>query len=219
MSMRWLRGSICGLAVGGVLLAVAGATPAAAGTLYRWKSDDGSVAYTDDLKRVPERYRDKAEAITTDGLASYPRFTPTDAAASKEYNEKLTARLDSLRAWNAQTDPRAPLAALAAPGAPHPVSSIQLETASRRRVQDDNGEYHWTATQGIDSNPVPTVAFGADPNDPNPVVVERKRMIADGNVATELVTVVRQGDRVLSVIRPEHKESRTTWPRIDDLER
>jgi hypothetical protein len=217
MSMRWLRGSLFGLAAGGALLAAA--TPAAAGTMYRWKSDDGSISYTEDLKRVPERYRAKAEEITTDGLASYPRFTPTDATASKEYNEKLTARLDALRAWNAQTDPMAPRASLAPASAGHPVSAIQLNTASRRRVQDETGDYHWTATQGIDSNPVPTVAFDADPNDPHPVVVERKRMIADGNVATELVTVVRQGDRVLSVIRPEHKESGTIWPRIDDVER
>jgi len=218
MSMRWLRGSIFGAAASGVL-AVAAVAPVSAGTLYRWKADDGSISYTDDLKRVPERYRDHVEAITTDGLAGYPRFTPTDPAASKDYNDKLTARLAALRAWNAQTTPIAPQTSLVSPGAGHPVAGIQLDTASRRRVQDENGDYRWTATQGIDSNPVPTVSFNADPNDPNPVVVERKRMIADGNVATELVTVVRQGDRVLSVIRPEHKESSTNWPRIDDLER
>jgi len=214
MSMRWRFG----LAVGGVLLGVAAAAPVEAVTLYRWKSDDGSISYTDDLKRVPERYRAKAEEIQSEGLEGYARFTPTDSAASKQYSDKLTARLDSLRAWNAQTDPRAPSNPFVAASGGHPVSTIQLETASRRRVEDQNGNYNWTATQGIDSNPVPSVAFAADPDDSHPVVVERKRMIADGNVATELVTVVRQGDRVLSVIRPEHKESNGNWPSINDLE-
>ena len=42
-------------------LAIGLATPAAAGTVYRWTTEAGTVAYTDDAKRVPARYRDVVE--------------------------------------------------------------------------------------------------------------------------------------------------------------
>jgi hypothetical protein len=219
MSMRWLRSSLFGVAASGVLTFMA-AVPATAGTLYRWKADDGSVSYTDDLKRVPERYRDHVETIATDGLAGYERFTPTDAAATRDYNEKLTARLAALRAWNAQTQPVPPRDPFAAPSAGPSISGIQLQSAPQRRVQDADGNWRWHGSQQTIANPVPTLAFDANPDDPTPVTIERKRVIASGNAATEFVTVVRQGDRVLSVIRSEKtNENSVNWPRLEDLER
>ena len=56
----------------------------AGGALYRWESADGTVSFTDDAKRVPERYRESATPIDTSVLSDYGRYTPTDAAASQE---------------------------------------------------------------------------------------------------------------------------------------
>lgn len=44
---------------------------------FRWVTVDGTVSFTDDLKRVPERYRASAERVEfEDGLDGYARFTP-----------------------------------------------------------------------------------------------------------------------------------------------
>jgi len=29
--------------------------------IYKWRSNDGSISYTDDLEKVPEKYRDQVE--------------------------------------------------------------------------------------------------------------------------------------------------------------
>ncbi len=42
---------------------------------YRWESENGTVSYTDDQKRVPARHRDGAERIAVRDLESYGRFT------------------------------------------------------------------------------------------------------------------------------------------------
>lgn len=44
---------------------------------FRWITVDGTVAFADDLKRVPERYRASAERVEFEhGLDGYARFTP-----------------------------------------------------------------------------------------------------------------------------------------------
>lgn len=88
------------LMLGGALLAVALAAPATAGTLYRWTAPDGSVSFTDDPKRIPERYRDGAEAVATRGLDDYGRYTPAHKAEADDYAARLAARLERLRAIN-----------------------------------------------------------------------------------------------------------------------
>ncbi len=82
-------------------LVLAVATPAAAGTLYHWRAEDGSYAYTDDARRIPDRYKKDAQASDTSSLADYDRFTPADTAAVDSYAQGLQARLDDLRARNA----------------------------------------------------------------------------------------------------------------------
>lgn len=86
--------------LGGALLALALATPAAAGTLYRWTAPDGSVAFTDDPERIPERHRADAERIATEGLETYGRYTPARKAESDDRAARLAERLERLRAIN-----------------------------------------------------------------------------------------------------------------------
>jgi len=227
MSMQWLRGSVLSGVAGG-LLAVAAATPAAAGTLYRWKAADGSIAYADDLKRVPERYRAKAEALTSDGLGSYQRYTPTDTAASRDQAEKLAARLDSLRASNAEAVVVAPPAETAQrtpftePSAARGLALQSMQDrVGRRRVLGSDGKYHWVLTQRaqIMDQPAPVLGFNGDPESNAPVVVEQKRVMDSRGVATQHVTIVRQGDKVLNVIEPRELESSSNWPKLSDYER
>jgi len=226
MSMQRRYGWVLGMTAGGLLAAAA---PATAGTLYRWKAADGSLAFTDDLKRVPERYRDKVETLTSEGLGDYQRYTPTDAAATQAYREQLGERLDALREWNARSDVEAPV--------PQPVARPTARTESsgvdgvalqsledrvgRRRVLGSDGKYHWVLTQRnqVVDRPAPVVGLHRDPESDAPVVMEQKRVMARNGIATRHVTVVRQGDKVLSVIAPRNLDSSIDFPREADLER
>jgi hypothetical protein len=223
MSKQWQWKSRTGFgAVLAVAVALGAAGAAGAGTLWRWQTEDGAIAYADDEKRIPERYRAQAEQLGSEALSDHPRFTPTDAAASQAYAEQLAARLAAMRAAALEDDAASGELAAGGAVARHPVSELALrtrrETDGRRLVTGRDGQKRWqrtTRTQTIDA-PVPTVAFDADPNDPRPVVVETVRMRAGDSITTEHVTIVRQGDRVLSVVRPRDAQSSANWPRLED---
>lgn len=57
-------------------------------------TDDGVISFTDDLKRVPQKYQDDVETIVIDGLDDYVRGTRSDDGA---YVKNLEARLSHLR--------------------------------------------------------------------------------------------------------------------------
>lgn len=67
------------------LLTAAALVPtSAAAETYRYETTEGTVSFTDDLKRVPSRYRDAVEALPERSLWSYPRLTPMPRAATAE---------------------------------------------------------------------------------------------------------------------------------------
>src|SRR5215469_13743865 len=84
--------------VAGLGLSLAG--PALAAELYRWTTDDGTVAFTDDVKHIPERYRKVAKKISTGSLRDYTRYTP-DRSLTRNSEVALAERVDRLRAANA----------------------------------------------------------------------------------------------------------------------
>jgi hypothetical protein len=164
-------------------LALAGfALPASAESLFRWTAEDGSVAYTDDAKRIPERYRSSARQVETGGLAGYKQYSPTRAAGQAEYREQLAARLERLRALNESLDREAYYREAAA------VQAAQAGPVAQVRVGRD-------LQLSVPSN---VAAEG-------PVVVEDVRVRADGSVVTHHDTVVRQGDRILMVVRGDRE--------------
>jgi hypothetical protein len=169
------------LEVVGSLLAVAMATSAAGETVYRWTAPDGSVAFTDDAKRIPAQYRDQAQRTRAGDLASYGRYTPTRTGAYPR--EAQLERLERLRAINAAGEALAPRAH-AASGTQ---TIFQLDNRSSIAIPNDQlvGE--------------------------EPVVVEQRRVRDRNNISTTHVTVVRQGDRILSVVRPESAHDRADW--------
>jgi hypothetical protein len=66
-------------------LALGLAAPVVADTVYTWTTEDGTAAFTDDVKHVPSRYRSQVRVRVMDSLEGYHRFTPV------EPNENLHA--------------------------------------------------------------------------------------------------------------------------------
>ncbi len=58
-------------------------TPAlASADIYRYETDEGVLAFTDDVKRVPSRYQDSVERIKEASLLEYARLTIVPRGAS-----------------------------------------------------------------------------------------------------------------------------------------
>ena len=72
MSLSWIWLLFAGIAVAPAL---------ASADWYRWESENGTLSYTDDEKRVPARHRDSAERIAVQDLESYARFTRVERHA------------------------------------------------------------------------------------------------------------------------------------------
>jgi hypothetical protein len=146
------------------------AAPALAGTFYSWTTEDGVRAYTDDAKRVPARYRNRAELRDTGSLEGYERFTPITGASDEAVARRAPRSVESLPSVSAP-----PPGAATGP-------AITLETG--------------------DLNIALVGAEGGEP-----IVVEQVRARHAGSDATRTVQVVRQGDRVLAIIKPTPNES------------
>jgi hypothetical protein len=167
------------VAAGALLLGASGAMagPPAGSTVYSWTTEDGTVAFADDWKRVPARYRDGAAKRTRASLAGYARYTPQPAAAATDYAARLAARLEHLSAVNAAPAARETAAAPAPGGA-----RLLLRTGSSAAPAIE--------VTGVDSEPV---------------VVETLRYLPPGRIVTRHDTVVRQGDRILSVVKQRQR--------------
>jgi len=166
-----------------ILLTSAIAGQAGAGSVYRWTAADGSVAFSDDAKKIPSQYRAGAQVVRTGDLGGYARFTPAETrAASHERNLQLGERLERLRELNRET-----------PAAPDPARVGQTDTI----LHLDNRT----------SVAIPNSRLGSD----EPIVVEQRRVRDRNNISTTHVTVVRQGDEILSVVRPESAHDRADW--------
>jgi hypothetical protein len=175
--------------LGGLVLGVALATAATAGTLWRWTNADGVVSYSDDPKRIPEAYRDGAVVVKTSNLASYKRFTPAPAAESKTYTERLDAHVARMRTLNDEVEAER----LAATPQPSGGSIGEVRVSHKLSM---------TLPEGIQAGD-------------EPIVVEEHR-VRDGNTTTH-VYVVRQGDRVLSVMRPHTNQSDANFRDFEEV--
>jgi hypothetical protein len=171
----------------GFVLALALSSAAQAGAIYRWTNADGVVAYSDELKRIPEAYRASAVAVKPSNLASYARYTPAPAAESKTYRERLGEHVERMRALNdaVAAERLAPARALGALGDVRVNRKLSIALPESARASDE------------------------------PVVVEEHR-VRDGNTTTH-VYIVRQGERVLSVMRPHTNQSGAAWPDLGEV--
>ncbi len=178
----------------GAALALALAAPAEAGKVYSWRTDDGGYAFADDLRRVPERYRDRVEMRETRSVREFERFTPTDDVATDAYAAGLEKRLEGLRAR--QEHLRRVLAAPTGQRAADDTVTVRLSS---------NGEPIIDIPQGATG--------GADP-----VVIEKIIAKPDNDIRTRSNTVIRQGDETIAIVRPYDAVPTLRYPTESELE-
>ncbi len=171
-------------------LALLAATSASAGSLYRWTNADGVISYSDDLKRIPPAFRAGAVRIPERDLTSYERYTPSRAPASASYLERLNAYNDRMRVLNADAEAEQ-RARRARPTATFPTTAV--------------------AVNGRNAIAIPPAMVVGD----EPVLIEERR-VRTGDSTTHIY-VVRQGDRILSVVRPNTNHSDSDWPTEEEL--
>jgi len=175
-------------ALGGAL-ALAIAAPAAAGTFYSWKTEDGVWSYTDDPKRIPARYRGAASQRETGSLDGYERYTPVVESAARQ--ARPLPEVSS-----------APPTVRTAPTVERTTTVVDMRRPGpRARLQ------------------LPEIAVDLSglPSD-EPVTVEEVRTRVRGSDATRTVRVVRQGDKVLAVVVPQpNQQSPSFRPYLEDL--
>jgi hypothetical protein len=152
------------------------AVPALAET-YSWRTEDGVYAYTDDPQHIPARYVEQARLVPLRSLQSYERFTPQDPVATNHYANRLSDRLQYLRGINSAAQPAA--AVPTAAGAPAQ-STISFSTggANDPRIE------------------LPVGQTGDTPIVVDPILAKRK-----GDFRTRRVTLVKQGDQIIAVLK------------------
>jgi len=161
----------------GLGLSLAG--PAVAAELYRWTTDDGTVAFTDDVKHIPERYRKVAKKISTGSLRDYARYTP-DRSLTRNSEVALADRVDRLRAANAALETH-----LAS--SPQPVQTVSPRDNPFVRV-------------GPQADP--SLEVSASHESSGPLIIEQRRYRMEGGFVTRTDTVVRQGDKIIAIVKP-----------------
>jgi hypothetical protein len=179
-----------GLRVGefllGVLLVAGLAGPAFAGNVYSWVTEDGTYAFTDDSKRIPAKHRAEAKKRSLGKLTRYERFTKVSSQSTKSHAEQIRARRMELR----QMAATAPMGAVA--GA---VGS-----------QDTGLVYSIPVSGGSGSNTSASVQvpIGNQASaDSRPTTIESIRVKPVHSLATRHWTVIKKGDRLVTVIKDE----------------
>ena len=169
------------------LLGAALSQPVLAGTLYHWRTEEGTFAFTDDPKQVPARYRGQVEERSLGQLADYERLTVQQAPESERYAQRLGARLAELRRANAAPAPDAPAQSTEA------MQTLALRTGNR-------------------GAPLLELAVPGQA-DSEPLVVDTLFTRPAGKMVTRQSVVVRRGDQTLAIVRPSLRE----WNVVDDI--
>jgi hypothetical protein len=132
---------------------------------------------------------------TRTGLSDYERYTPTDRAAIASRSERLSARLERLRTLNTS-----------ASGSDEPTRAAPAGGRAPKV----------TLRAGEESRPALELDVAADAE--APLVVEVKRLLDAESFSTRHVTVVRQGDRILSIVDPRKRVAPPSEGWLQDLE-
>jgi hypothetical protein len=159
-------------------------TPASAGTIYSWRTEDGGYAFSDDPDVIPARYRDQTQTRASAKLRDYERYTESDSESGDRYAEDLAARLERQRATNAVPAATGPSRATTA-GTSATGPRISLRTGSES---------------------APTIDVTPD-SGAGPLVVETVFTRPAGKMVTRKSLIVRQGDKTIAVVRPRSVET------------
>lgn len=174
-------------------IAIAVAAPSMAATVWSWTTEEGTAAFTNEVKRIPAKYKDSAKRRTIGALKNYPRLTKSDVKYKKPYAERVTARLERLRGG-----PPAVSAGPAMAGK-HPITVDIGMGAGAGRAQDQIS--------------IPVEAEAGD----EPIVVQDYSVRLRDSIATRRVNITRQGDKVLA-IRVGSRNPRKINERLDEVE-
>lgn len=177
----------CSVAAG-LLLALAGV--AEAKVVYRWKTDDGVYAFTDDPKRIPAKYRAEAKASPMRSLRGYKNYTPAQRSGTRAHLKEMQESAREMARLNARLSGGAPPAPSGAYGVPPEEAVIRVGTAGQSQVEIQS----------------------ADLSD-EPFIIEQKRFYVPGLNSTRRDTIVRQGDKIIAVTKPlPHQDDISTIP-------
>lgn len=177
----------CSVAAG-LLLALAGAADAK--VVYRWKTDDGVYAFTDDPKRIPERYRSDAKASPMRSLRSYRNFTPAQRSGTQAHLNQMRQSARDMAKLNERISRGGQGAPVGVYGVPPEEAVLRVGTAGQTQVEIQS----------------------ADLSD-EPFVIEDKRYYIPGLDSTRTNTVVRQGDKIIAITKPlPHQDDISTIP-------
>ena len=176
----------------GALLVAGLAGPAFAGNVYSWVTEEGTYAFTDDSKRIPAKHRTEARKRTMGKLTRYERFTEVSSDIKEPYADRIRERQVALREMAAA----APMGAVV--GADPSYASGLVYS-----IPGGGGNGRRGGSRGV-SIQMP-VGMGASA-DSGPTQIESIRVKPRRNMATRHWTVVKQGDRIVSVIKGELRQ-------------
>jgi hypothetical protein len=94
------RGSLAAMVIGVMSVSLLLASYSRAGEIYSWETADGNVAFTDNAKNIPARYRDQVRVRKSEGIKDYARYTSDDSAEAESYSDQLAKRVEYLRWLN-----------------------------------------------------------------------------------------------------------------------
>ena len=179
-----------GLRVGkfllGALLVAGLAGSAFAGNVYSWVTDDGTYAFTDDSKRIPAKYRAEARKRPMGKLTRYERYTEVSSDTKAPYAERIRERRLELRKMAAA----APVGAV--------VGAMQSQATGlvySIPVSGGRGGGEGASVQV----PIGGQASAAS----RPTTIESIRVKPPHSLASRHWTVVKKGDRIVTVIKGE----------------
>ena len=171
------------------LAVVAVAVPSFAGTVYSWTTEDGTSAFTDDPKRIPAKYKNKAERRQLGKLKNYKQYSESKIKQEAPYEQRVNQRLSALRT------PQPPAVSAGPPG------------------QAGGVRYG----VGIGSNDNDQLSFPVGGASDEPLVTSDHHIRTRDSIATRSVTVTKQGDKIVS-IRMSAPGQRKISQRVPDAE-
>lgn len=189
----------------GALLITSLAGPALAGSVWSWETEDGSFAFTDDPKRIPAKHKTEAKQRFVGQLSRYERYTKLTADVEKPYTERLREQHSALRDVKAATAPNGAVV-VGAPRTSTPDVFYGLPASGGRG----------RAGAGASINVPLSVDQGY--SDPEPTTIESIRVKPRGSLASRHWTVVKKGDRIISVIKGEKRQRPLDGPDEDDFD-
>jgi len=170
-----------------IVFALSSAAQAGTTTVYRWRTADGTVGFSDSLKRVPAEYRDQAKTQTVGTLRGYAKLTVEDSATRAKHSEAVAARLEYLRETNQVLD-----RVLARAKSPEGIGMITQMNGNSSAIEIPMDTYGMANTE--------------------PIVIESIRMYDPESRMTRTNTVYRRGDQIIAISRPESALIKSSLP-------